>query len=347
MKKTMAYIVTVLLLLSCVACQKEPPEDEGKENPEGYLFSIPGDESFLQMKSLGDGFALLSRYEGKWIVSYANTEIMLLTETLLTLQARNEKTPVFHTFSDSGEFGFIYLDHRLFFVSMHTAQYAEYTLPADVDLSTALYHGGEFYYTVGEYILCSGYDFSSYSVLNTGKIENFGGLAALDNKTQTLFFATKDDTGFTGISSLLRGTPEITPVLKIAFDTFMPLQDGYVILIRNQKDGKTYIRLNCVTGETNELYVSLKRNYRAVDISGNGAYLIGVSYKDVNNTQTVVDVYDMVSQSVIQRYNMVYASLYNVIAMSNNGRYILYCRNTLDGRVVCYLDLKEVISNRI
>ncbi len=343
MKRFFTLILTFLFLLCPISCAEEPTTDQepSEEEQKGYLFALPGDEAVLEMRSLGNGFVLLSRSNGKWNVTYTDITNKILTETLLSIPADTDETPVFHTFSDDEEFGFIYLNHRLFFVSPKSGQYAEYTPPKGVDLTKALYHGGEFYYPAADGVLSSSFQFESYTLLNSAPIENFGGLAAIESQTQTVYYATRDDAGYTGISSFVRGKEGFNTVCSIQFDTFMPLKNGQVLLTKTASDGVTYTKLNCATGEKQSLFLPIKRNYRVLSYSLNGACLGGICYKDIDKNRTALDVYDLNSGSLIQRYDLVYAALYDKIALSDSGQYVLYCRKTRDGRVICYLDVTE------
>ena len=235
MKRLFALLCALALLFCSFACSDtSAPSEEGTEDEQkGYLFALQGDDAVLEMRALGEGFVFLSRSNGKWMVSYVSIENKVLTETLLSIPADSNETPVFCTFSDDKEFGFVYLNHRLFFVSPQTGQYAEYTLPKNVDLTKALYQGGEFYYPAADGVLSSGYDFKSYSVLNGAPLENFGGLAAVDKKTQAVYFATRTDSGYTGISSFVRGKEGVNTVYTAPFDSFVPLKNGYVLLTEN------------------------------------------------------------------------------------------------------------------
>ena len=341
--KRLSSLLLVCLLFFSAACSDEPATENtpSEEEQKGYLFALPGDEAILEMRALGNGFVLLSRADGKWNVTYTDITNKILTETLLSVPADMEEPPVFETFSDDEEFGFVYLNHRLFFVSPQTGQYAEYTPPEGVDLTKALYQGGEFYYPAVDGVLSSSFQFESYSVLNSAPIENFGGLAALDGKTQTVYFATRNDEGFTGISSFVRGKEGFRVVCETAFDAFYPLKNGCVLLTKAASDGVTYTRLDCKNGEKQSLFLPIKRNYRVLSHSANGACLGGICYKDIDKNRTALDVYDLNHGSLLSRYDLVYAALYDQLAVSDSGQYVLYCRKTRDGRVVCYLDVTE------
>lgn len=344
MKRLLSLFLILSLGILCLGCgeEEEKPSDEiPPEEQVGYLFGLPGDETVLEMRSLGDGFVLLSRYEDKWIVSYTDISKKILTETLLSLPVSGNETPVFLTFSDDEEFGFIYLDHRLFFVSPQTGQYAEYTLPKGIDLSGALFGGGEFYYPAKDGILCSDFEFSYFSVLNTAPLTDFAGLAALEEKSQVVYYATQKDGVYTGISCFERGKEGVRTLSVPAFDTFLPLKDGNVLLQKNSEDGITLMRYHCPTQAYSTLHMPLTRNLRTFSVNASGELFGGICYKNSTKDRTAIDLYDMKSASLIQRYDLVYAALYDKLALSENGRYLLYCRKTRDGRIVCYLDTTE------